>query len=44
SLQAAVNPAATPALYFVAKGDGTSVFSDTLGDHNKAVDKYLRGQ
>ncbi len=44
SLQAAVNPAATPALYFVAKGDGTSVFSDTLGDHNKAVDKYIRGQ
>ncbi len=44
SLQAAVNPAATAALYFVAKGDGTSVFSDTLGDHNKAVDKYIRGQ
>lgn len=44
SLQAAVNPAATAALYFVARGDGTSVFSDTLGDHNKAVDKYIRGQ
>jgi UPF0755 protein len=44
SLQAAVNPAPTAALYFVAKGDGTSVFSDTLGDHNKAVDKYIRGQ
>ncbi|VWB57523.1 aminodeoxychorismate lyase [Burkholderia latens] len=44
SLQAAINPAQTSALYFVAKGDGTSVFSDTLGDHNKAVDKYIRGQ
>ncbi|AOJ68663.1 MULTISPECIES: endolytic transglycosylase MltG [Burkholderia] len=44
ALYAAVNPAATSALYFVAKGDGTSVFSDTLGDHNKAVDKYIRGQ
>ncbi|UEP20182.1 endolytic transglycosylase MltG [Burkholderia ambifaria] len=44
SLQAAINPAQTGALYFVAKGDGTSVFSDTLGDHNKAVDKYIRGQ
>ncbi|AOK29525.1 aminodeoxychorismate lyase [Burkholderia singularis] len=44
ALRAAVNPAVTSALYFVAKGDGTSVFSDTLGDHNKAVDKYIRGQ
>ncbi|GAA5251473.1 hypothetical protein BMMON3_39810 [Burkholderia mallei] len=44
ALYAAVNPAATSALYFVARGDGTSVFSDTLGDHNKAVDKYIRGQ
>ncbi|MEX3582563.1 MAG: endolytic transglycosylase MltG [Burkholderia sp.] len=44
SLQAAVKPTATPALYFVAKGDGTSVFSYTLGNHNKAVAKYLRGE
>lgn len=44
SPQAAVKPIATPALYFVAKGDGTSVFSYTLGDHNKAVAKYLRGE
>ncbi len=44
ALRAAVNPAATGALYFVAKGDGTSVFSDTLGAHNKAVDKYIRGR
>ncbi|PLZ03722.1 endolytic transglycosylase MltG [Burkholderia sp. WAC0059] len=44
SLQAALNPAATTALYFVARGDGSSVFSDTLDEHNKAVDKYIRGQ
>jgi UPF0755 protein len=44
SLQAAVNPAPTSALYFVSRGDGSSIFSDTLGDHNKAVDKYIRGQ
>ncbi|NRO97522.1 endolytic transglycosylase MltG [Paraburkholderia sp. NMBU_R16] len=44
SLEAAAKPAPTGALYFVSRGDGTSVFSDTLGDHNKAVDKYIRGQ
>ncbi|HEY3595887.1 MAG TPA: endolytic transglycosylase MltG [Paraburkholderia sp.] len=44
SLQAALNPAQTSALYFVSRGDGSSIFSDTLGEHNKAVDKYIRGQ
>jgi UPF0755 protein len=44
SLQAAMHPAVTNALYFVSRGDGSSVFSDTLDDHNKAVDKYIRGQ
>ncbi|CAN7347881.1 endolytic transglycosylase MltG [Trinickia sp. LjRoot230] len=44
SLEAAMKPAPTSALYFVSRGDGSSVFSDTLDAHNKAVDKYIRGQ
>lgn len=44
ALLAAVQPAATKALYFVAKGDGTSQFSSNLDDHNRAVNKYQRGQ
>ncbi|MFN6993166.1 MAG: endolytic transglycosylase MltG [Aquincola tertiaricarbonis] len=42
SLHAAVQPARTPALYFVARGDGSSVFSTTLADHNRAVNQYQR--
>jgi UPF0755 protein len=44
SLRAAVRPQATKALYFVARGDGSSVFSDTLAEHNRAVNRYQRGQ
>ena len=44
ALQAAMNPAPTKALYFVARGDGSSVFSTNLDDHNRAVNKYQRGQ
>ena len=44
ALMAAVQPATTPALYFVARGDGTSQFSASLDDHNRAVNKYQRGQ
>ncbi len=43
SLKAAVNPERTKALYFVARGDGSSVFSDSLLDHNRAVNQYQRG-
>ena len=44
SLLAAVQPERTQALYFVAKGDGTSQFSESLQDHNRAVNRYQRGQ
>ena len=30
------------ALYFVARGNGSSQFSETLSDHNRAVDRYQR--
>ena len=43
SLAAALGPAKTDALYFVSRNDGTSKFSDNLGDHNKAVNQYQRG-
>lgn len=42
SLSAALNPARSDALYFVARGDGTSQFSDNLDAHNRAVNKYQR--
>jgi UPF0755 protein len=44
SLLAAVQPAQTKALYFVARGDGSSQFSATLDEHNRAVNKFQRGQ
>jgi UPF0755 protein len=44
ALLAAVQPASTKALYFVARGDGTSQFSASLEEHNRAVNKYQRGQ
>ena len=42
ALKAAVQPASSNALYFVAKGDGTSYFSATLDEHNAAVNRYQR--
>lgn len=44
ALLAAVQPAASKALYFVARGDGSSEFSESLDAHNRAVNKYQRGQ
>lgn len=43
SLLAAVQPASTRALYFVARGDGSSQFSTNLAEHNRAVNQYQRG-
>ncbi len=40
ALRAAVHPAATEYLYFVAKGDGSHQFSRTLDEHNRAVARY----
>jgi len=42
SLQAAANPPPSDKLYFVARGDGSSVFSTSLEGHNSAVAKYQR--
>jgi UPF0755 protein len=46
ALLAAVQPAQTQALYFVSRNDGSgaSQFSDNLIEHNRAVNKYIRGQ
>jgi UPF0755 protein len=43
SLLAAVQPQSSRAMYFVARGDGSSEFSDNLAAHNRAVNKYQRG-
>jgi len=42
SLAATLNPPASDVLYFVARGDGSSHFSRTLGEHERAVTKYQR--
>jgi UPF0755 protein len=44
SIKAALQPAPGKALYFVARGDGSSVFSENLADHNRAVNQYQRGK
>jgi len=42
ALHAALHPAPSNALFFVARGDGSSEFSATLDEHNRAVNKYQR--
>jgi len=42
AVQAAMNPAKTDFLYFVARQDGTHQFSRNLAEHNQAVVRYLR--
>ena len=40
AIHAALHPADGTSLYFVARGDGSHVFSDTLNQHNRAVREY----
>jgi UPF0755 protein len=42
AVQAAMNPAKTDFLYFVARQDGTHQFSRNLAEHNRAVVRYLK--
>jgi UPF0755 protein len=43
SLKAVLRPLSSQAFYFVARGDGSSHFSRTLEEHNRAVKRYQRG-
>lgn len=43
SLRAALNPAPSKVLYFVSRGDGSHHFSESLAEHNRAVNKFQRG-
>jgi UPF0755 protein len=42
SIRAALHPPASDLYYFVSRGDGSSEFSRTLEEHNRAVAKYIR--
>lgn len=42
SIHATLHPASTDALYFVARGNGSSQFSNTLNEHNNAVNRYQK--
>lgn len=42
SLVAVLNPPESDMLYFVSRGDGSSQFSRTLTEHDRAVTKYQR--
>lgn len=42
SLHAALHPAPTTAVYFVARGDGSSEFSSNLAEHNRAVNRFQK--
>jgi len=44
AIHAALHPEAGSALYFVARGDGSHVFSATLLEHQKAVNEYQRSK
>jgi UPF0755 protein len=40
AIHAALNPVTGSSLYFVARGDGSHVFSNTLEQHNRAVREF----
>lgn len=42
AIHAALHPAEGDALFFVATGDGSHIFSATLAEHNRAVNRYQR--
>lgn len=42
ALHAAIAPEETSALYFVSRNDGSHQFSDSLAEHNRAVNRYQR--
>jgi len=42
AINAVINPSVVPYYFFVSKNDGTHQFSETLADHNRAVNKYQR--
>lgn len=42
AIEAALHPDPSKVLYFVARGDGSSEFSATLAEHNRAVDRFQR--
>lgn len=44
AIDAVMHPSPTPYLYFVARGNGTSIFSTTLPEHNRAVSRYQLGR
>lgn len=44
SIEAAAQPAPGRSLYFVARGDGSHHFSESLAEHNRAVNHYIRGR
>ncbi len=41
AISASLHPEEGTSLYFVAKGDGSHYFSDSLAEHNAAVQRYL---
>ncbi|OPL13631.1 MAG: hypothetical protein AVO38_02785 [delta proteobacterium ML8_D] len=44
SILATLHPSKKDYLYFVSKNNGTHYFSQTLSEHNRAVDRYQRGR